>query len=413
MEYINEESIKRNLANLPQLVFEVTDACNLKCKYCAYGEFYDDYDKRDNQMLSLNAAKTLIDYLCKYWNSYRCTSSSIPMYISFYGGEPLLNFPFIESVVDYIKHLNCKSRSFRFSMTTNGILLDRYIKFLVDNNFHILISLDGNEKNNCYRVDKAGNPSFKQVVKNVDILREKYPDFFKTNVNFNSVFHNMSRMEEVFWFFKEKYDKLPSVSELNSSGIKPDKIEEFERTYSNIERSILQCEDCKTIENEMFLKTSSSRNLALYLQQYSGFYYRDYIDLLAERKENISIPTGTCSPFGKKLFVTVNGKILPCERIGHQFSLGHVYDEYVDIDFANIAARYNLYYEKLNKQCSSCKNRTACMQCMFNLKDLDSKPVCFGYMNSEGFKRYSQTQLSYLRKHPELYRKILEDTITV
>jgi predicted nucleic-acid-binding Zn-ribbon protein len=37
------------LANLSQLVFEVTDACNLKCKYCGYGEFYNDYDSRGNK----------------------------------------------------------------------------------------------------------------------------------------------------------------------------------------------------------------------------------------------------------------------------------------------------------------------------------------------------------------------------
>jgi molybdenum cofactor biosynthesis enzyme MoaA len=36
------------LSNLPQLTFEVTDACNLRCKYCGHGEFYDDYDKREN-----------------------------------------------------------------------------------------------------------------------------------------------------------------------------------------------------------------------------------------------------------------------------------------------------------------------------------------------------------------------------
>jgi uncharacterized protein len=42
MENINTDNIVYALANLPQLVFEITDACNLKCKYCGYGEFYDD-----------------------------------------------------------------------------------------------------------------------------------------------------------------------------------------------------------------------------------------------------------------------------------------------------------------------------------------------------------------------------------
>ena len=43
-KYITSDYVVSALANLPQLVFEVTDACNLRCKYCAYGEFYEDYD---------------------------------------------------------------------------------------------------------------------------------------------------------------------------------------------------------------------------------------------------------------------------------------------------------------------------------------------------------------------------------
>jgi uncharacterized protein len=46
-KYLSPERIRLALANLPQLVFEVTDACNLQCKYCGYGEFYDDYDSRE------------------------------------------------------------------------------------------------------------------------------------------------------------------------------------------------------------------------------------------------------------------------------------------------------------------------------------------------------------------------------
>lgn len=48
-KYITSDYVVSALANLPQLVFEVTDACNLRCKYCAYGEFYEDYDCREKQ----------------------------------------------------------------------------------------------------------------------------------------------------------------------------------------------------------------------------------------------------------------------------------------------------------------------------------------------------------------------------
>ena len=54
--YLNKEVIYSNIRNLSQVTFEVTDACNLQCKYCGYGELYDGYDTRKSKML--------------YWNIY-------------------------------------------------------------------------------------------------------------------------------------------------------------------------------------------------------------------------------------------------------------------------------------------------------------------------------------------------------
>jgi uncharacterized protein len=63
---LTPQGISYQLSNLRQLTFEVTDACNLKCKYCGYGEFYADYDKRENKNLSVDTAITLLDYLIQF-----------------------------------------------------------------------------------------------------------------------------------------------------------------------------------------------------------------------------------------------------------------------------------------------------------------------------------------------------------
>lgn len=77
--YLTPAQIYYSLANLRQITFEVTDACNLKCKYCGYGEFYDDYDRRSNKMMPFTMAKQVIDYLapllavtCKYVGRQEC-----------------------------------------------------------------------------------------------------------------------------------------------------------------------------------------------------------------------------------------------------------------------------------------------------------------------------------------------------
>lgn len=408
VEYTSKD-ILRSLSNTPQVVLEVTDTCNLNCKYCGYGEFYDDYDARTNKMLDINRAVKLIDYLNELWSS-DCNQSNLQnVYISFYGGEPLLNMPFIRKVVDHVKGMHSPYRTLVFSMTTNAILLDRYMDYLVENHFNLLVSLDGNEHNHSYRVDIKGNSSFKRVVRNVDVLKARYPLYFEDNVNFNSVLHNRNSVDDIYTFIKGRYGKIPSIGELNSMGIKPDMQEQFAKTYRNSNESLLQSENYEKIERNMFLKTSSSQQFSTFIRQHSGFVFSTYKDLLFDRSDDPKLPTGTCIPFGKKIFVTVNGKILPCERIGHQFALGEIGEDGIKLDFEKIAQRYNCYFNKLKKQCSSCYNRKACIQCIFNLKDLDGKPVCHGFMSAKDFEQYKKNNTYYMQKFPEDYYKVLRE----
>ena len=67
--YYSPDFIRNAIANSTHIVFEVTERCNLKCKYCGYGEYYETHDERHNGELSFKKAKLLLDYLYKYWNS--------------------------------------------------------------------------------------------------------------------------------------------------------------------------------------------------------------------------------------------------------------------------------------------------------------------------------------------------------
>jgi len=410
-EYISSEQIYDALANLPQLVFEVTDACNLKCKYCIYGEFYEDHDVRENSMLPIDKAIRLIDYLNQYWNSPRCTSSNTYMYISFYGGEALMNMEFVKAVVAYIEQLDCPRREFRFSMTTNAILLHRHMDYLVEKKFNLLISLDGNEYNHSYRVDHSGRNSFSRVIRNVDLLQERHPEYFRRYVNFNSVLHNRNSVADIYTFIKQRYDKIPSIGELNNSGIRDDKKKEFNDTYRNTMESLHQAEHYEEIENDMFVSAESYHGLMLYLHQYSGYHFGDYTSLLFDKEKLRYRPTGTCSPFTKKMFVTVNGKILPCERIGQQHYMGLITDDEVVIDAQAIANLFNSYLNRIERQCSSCQNKAACTQCLFNIEGLNKQPQCHGYMSKQALLRAGSAKMSFLREHPEAYRKIMAGVV--
>ena len=95
---------------------------------------------------------------------------------------------------------------------------------------------------------------------------------------------------------------------------------------------------------------------------------------------------------------------MPCERIGQQFSLGKVSKKGVELDLEKIADKYNAYFAKIDQLCSECYTADSCIQCIFNLPDLESDcPSCHGYTNKQNFEIYKARQMDFLRKHPEAY----------
>ena len=90
--------------------------------------------------------------------------------------------------------------------------------------------------------------------------------------------------------------------------------------------------------------------------------------------------------------------------------LGEITDKEVSIDFEEIVTRYNSWYQKFESQCVKCYNKKGCTKCMFTVADLDT-PVCNQFLNKQGFEKIIDRNMEYLRKNPELYRRIMEDVI--
>jgi uncharacterized protein len=132
-------------------------------------------------------------------------------------------------------------------------------------------------------------------------------------------------------------------------------------------------------------------------------------DEIKTGKEEIRVPTGTCVPFERKVFITVNGKILPCERIGFQYGLGTVDENKVELDFEKIAQTYNSYYDKLKEQCCSCANSKACFQCIFYLNLEKPDPKCSGLVNKKELSTFLSNYMSALEENPHNYMKIMKE----
>lgn len=372
---ITAEDIYVQLANIKHIGFEVTDACNLKCTYCIYGEYYNNHDVRTSKQIDKRKAKLLIDFLVEKLNSSANNSPSKEVFISFYGGEPLLNMDFIEEIVNYTQQLQDGHIRFKYMMTTNAIYLKKYFPFLYQYDFMVTVSLDGTKENDAYRKFPNGESSFEIVYKNIKYIQDNYNDYFKTKIRFITVMHNLNNRQDVFSFFHHEFDKIPYLSDVNPTGVKP----EFKKAFNDLTRlkpSLTNDKLEAEITHVLDLSASRPNQLQDFIFQYSGNVYDNYNELLLKKEKINQLPTATCIPFSKRIFMTVNNKIFPCERIGHQFSLGEVTDQEVKIDCEKIAKKYNDYYDSLRTQCKKCYYKKHCKQCMFSIQHLGQNPIC-------------------------------------
>lgn len=404
--------VRHNINHLKNLVFEVTDACNLRCKYCGYAEFYNGYDERKNTFLSFEKARILIDHLAALWRENTYEDISHPLSIGFYGGEPLMNITFIQQVADYVETLTDIGRTISYGMTTNAMLLDRYMDFLARKKVRLLISLDGDEKGQSYRIDTAGNNSFKKVVRNVRLLQKTYPEYFKEFVNFNSVLHNRNDVETIYKFIETEFGKKPRIAALNDSGVKPEKKEEFYKTYQNVRQSFLAASNCRQMIAEGDLEMPQVNLLSRYLFNYSGNSFEIYYQLRMDKEKFGPVQTGTCTPFMLKMFMTVNGKILQCERINHEFALGQVYEDHVDLDYQKISDIQNQYLNQLKKQCSVCSRNERCHYCIYQIDNLESdRNAPCPYFTTSAGNEEEKEHMDFLRENPHLYKHLIQNVV--
>ena len=415
-EFITEYSpikLKKNLANLNHLLIEVTDGCNLACKYCGYGDLYGNYDKRENKNNTFQNVKLLVDYLQELWHSTENLSFNKVCYIGFYGGEPLINFPLIKETIDYLESLpSHNGMRFEYNMTTNAVLLHKYMDYIVEKRFHLLISLDGNEYNDSYRVAKNGKGSFQKVIANIGSLKEKYPDYFEQQVNFNAVLHNRNSVKDIISYIMEQFGKVPSIAPLSSNGIRKDKMQEFMNMFRNQVESYREAESCMDMKEVVESPDSSMANF--FINSYCAQTFRKYGDLFVYEKDKKYIPTGTCMPLKRKLFLTVNGKILACERIGQEYTLGEIIDGKVCLDFDGISRFYKELFDKIIHLCKNCAMSKGCGMCIFHQNSITEKKInCAGYTPKRKLNEVFSEYLYYFENKREAFNKVINETIII
>ncbi len=140
------------------LCLHIAHDCNLACKYCFAGE--GEYHGQ-RALMSLDVGKKALDFLVQ--NS----GNRVNLEVDFFGGEPLLNWQVVKDLVAYGRSLEEPNhKKFRFTLTTNGVLLDdEVLEFANKEMSNVVLSIDGRKEiHDLMRPHRGGQGSYDEVV---------------------------------------------------------------------------------------------------------------------------------------------------------------------------------------------------------------------------------------------------------
>ncbi|MBU5331792.1 radical SAM protein [Anaerocolumna aminovalerica] len=296
---------------LSKITLQVTQNCNFRCKYCIYSEEHNFMQRsHSSKSMSWETAKDALIFLWKH------SVDSSTINIGFYGGEPLLQMPLIEQVIEYSKKL-FKGKKLTYNITTNGTLLDvEKILYLQKHDVSLMISLDGpREINDINRVFANGTGTYDTVMEKITLIREIAPEYAeKLSISmvmdpendFDCINNICLREEDV-----DKLNIVPSIVDKDYDGEKT--------VSSDIYRWKYQYQGFLAILSFLGRYEKEKVSPIVLTSVRSEIEHRFDIENAAGLFEK-DAPAGPCITGQMRLFSDVEGRLFPCERVSENSS---------------------------------------------------------------------------------------------
>lgn len=282
------------------MCLNMTHDCNLSCEYCFASQGTYNGEKA---YLSFETGKKAFDYLVKNSGNRR------NLEVDFFGGEPLMNFNTINKLVDYGRSLEKEyNKHFRFTVTTNGVLLDEEkIDYINENMDNVVLSIDGRkETNDRMRKTINGKGSYDLIIDNFKkfINKRGSKDYF---IRGTYTSYNLDFSEDVKHMRESGFDKI-SVEPVTAKpeekyALKDEHVDILKKEYEKL--------------TEYFIKSNKTKD-----KKFQFFHFN--IDL--ESGPCIYKRSMGCGAGTEYVAVTPKGELYPCHQfVGQeQFIIGSV-----------------------------------------------------------------------------------------
>lgn len=323
---------KKRKTVVKALCLHIAHDCNLGCRYCfaEEGEYHGD-----RSLMSFAVGKQALDFLVANSGSRR------NLEVDFFGGEPTMNFEVVKELVRYGRSLEePHNKKFRFTLTTNGILLnDEIMEFANKEMANVVLSIDGRKSVNDYmRPARNGKSSY-------DVIVPKFQRFAElrnqTNYYVRGTFthHNLDFSEDVLHLADLGFQQI-SVEPVVAPKEEPYAIQEADlpglmEEYDKLAKEIIKRE-----------------------QEGKGFnFFHFMIDLT--QGPCVAKRLSGCGSGTEYLAVTPWGDLYPCHQfVGQEeFKLGNVYD---GIQAEAVRDEFKLCNVYAKEKCRNCFARFYC-----------------------------------------------------
>jgi uncharacterized protein len=319
-------------APVKSMCLNIAHDCNLRCEYCfaAKGDF-----GRGRMLMPFEVAKKAIDFLIEK------SEGRHNLELDFFGGEPLMNFDVVKQTVEYARSIEKEhNKNFRFTITTNGILLtDDKIEFINKEMSNVVLSLDGRKAvNDRLRVKVDGKGSYDQIVpKYQKLVATRGDKDYYARGTFTK--HNLDFTDDVLHMADLGFDQVsvePVVSDTKLDySIKEADLPDVFQEYERLSKTLLERQ-----------------------KEGKGINFFHFMIDLNQGPCAIKRLRG-CSCGNEYVAVTPEGDIFPCHQFvgDDKWKMGNVLDGKFDMQMKNEFAKANIYSKQ---DCRSCWAKFYC-----------------------------------------------------
>lgn len=314
------------------MCLHIAHDCNLRCEYCfaSTGDF-----GKGRKLMSLETGKQAIDFLLN--NS----GDRQNLELDFFGGEPLMNFDVVKQIVEYARSKEKEyNKNFRFTITTNGLLLDDdKIDFINKEMSNVVLSIDGRkEVNDRVRKRVDGSGCYDKIITNYKKLVDSRGDkdyyvrgtFTKYNLDFSN---------DVVHLYEQGFDQV-SVEPVTGSSDDPYAITEMElpAVFSEYERL-------------------SEKLMEINKDKFRCNFFHFMLDL--DQGPCAIKRLRGCGCGNEYVAVTPDGDIYPCHQfVGkEEYKMGNLSEGTFNLDIKNDFANAHIYTKP---DCTRCWAKFYC-----------------------------------------------------